>query len=111
MFVANDTPTVKLYKLTKEEDITKLVEEKEILRGTEVIDTKKQVTYEEKVYNNIIVDNKKYYINIENLTKTKDLIVKEEYIYTRSTTTILENKDDIKIAGLSKKGVKLEVLG
>ena len=111
MFVANDTPTVKLYKLTKEEDITKLVEEKEILRGTEVIDTKKQVTYEEKVYNNIIVDNKKYYINIENLTKTKDLIVKEEYIYTRSTTTILENKDDIKIAGLSKKGEKLEVLG
>ena len=111
MFVANHTPTVKLYKLTKEEDITKLVEEKEILRGTEVIDTKKQVTYKEKVYNNIIVDNKKYYINIENLTKTKDLIVKEEYIYTRSTTTILENKDDIKIAGLSKKGEKLEVLG
>lgn len=111
MYISSDLQKVKLYKLTKEEDITKLSEIKEIPRGTEIKNTKKEVNYEEETYTKIIIDNNEYYINIENLTDDKTNIVKEKYIYTRSATTILENIEDIKISGLSKKGEKLEVIG
>ena len=111
MYISGDETSVKLYKLVQDENSSKLVEEKEISRGTEVKDTKKQVTHEEQTYNNIIIDDKKYYVAEENLSKTKENIVKEEYIYIRSATTILENNKDIKISGLAKKGDKLEVIG
>ena len=111
MYISGDVTSVKLYKLVQDENSSKLVEEKEISRGTEVKDTKKQVTHEEQTYNNIIIDDEKYYVAEENLSKTKEDIVKEEYIYIRSATTILENNKDIKISGLAKKGDKLEVIG
>ena len=48
---------------------------------------------------------------ILNLVKEKNNIVTEQYIYTRSAATILNDKNDIKITGLTKKGEKLEVIG
>jgi len=111
MYIAGDIPLIKLYKLVKEEESSKLVFDKEITRGTEVTNTNLEVTYEDETYTSIMIDNDKYYINQDNLTDNKDEIVMEEYIYTRSATTILESNEDIKIKGLTKKGEKLEVIG
>lgn len=111
MYISSDTNTVKLYKLVSTEETKSLEEEKEITRGIEVLDTNKQVSYEDNLYTNIIIDDEKYYISTDNLTKNKEDVVKEEYIYTRSATSILESNNDIKISGLTKKGEKLEVIG
>lgn len=111
MYISSEREQVKIYNLVKNDDIFKLIEEKEIARGTKVIDTKKQTTYQSDIYKEIIINNKKYYINQNNLTKDIDDIVKEQYIYTKSSTSILESMDSIKIKGLSKKGEKLEVIG
>ena len=110
-YIASNDNNVQLYKLVLEEESEKLVSDIDIVRGTKVKDTKKTITYEDIVYNNIIVDNKEYYVNKDNLVKDKDKVVMEEYVYTRSATTVLDNKDSIKINGLTKKGDKLEVLG
>lgn len=111
MYISGEIEKVKIYNLENNEDVFELVEEKEISRGTKVLDTKKQVTYQNEVYNEIIINDKNYYINKNNLTKDIKEVVKEKYIYTRSATTILESIDSIKITGLSKKNDKLEVLG
>jgi len=112
MYTASEVPSIKLYKFELNEDNTKkLVSDKEISRGTKVIHTNNLITYEDNTYSNIIVDNKEYYININNLVNNKKDVVQEEYIYTRSATTIIEGIDNIKIKGLTKKGDKLKIIG
>jgi len=110
-YIASDTNDIDICTLTKEEDIDKLVCDTKITRGKEVLNTNKTVIYEDIVYTNIIVDNKKYYVMKDNLTTEKENIITEKTLYTRTTTTIINNKDDSKINGLSKKGEELEVIG
>ena len=111
VYVSSEFASVKLYKLIKEDEITKLIEEREVSRGIEITDTTEQVVYDNIKFNKVILDDEEYYIDELNLTSVMEGVIKEEYIYTRSATTILESMDDIKIVGLSKKGEKLEVLG
>lgn len=111
MYICSETELVKIYNLLETEDVLSLIEEQEIARGTKVLDTKTQITYQSDIYEEIIINNKKYYINQKNLTLDIKNIVKEQYIYTKSSTSILESIGSIKIKGLSKKGEKLQVIG
>lgn len=111
MYISSDTTAVKLYKLVTTDEKASLVEEKEITRGIEVKDTNKNISYNDDLYTCILLNNKNYYINKDNLTNNKENIIKEEYIYTKIATTILKSFDDIKIKGFTKKGEKLEVTG
>ena len=110
-YIASTTNNLKICKLTKEDEIDKLICDKEITRGTNVLTNNKEISYQDTKYINIILDNEEYYVNKNNLTKSKDKIVQEKEIYTRTATTIINNSNDMKINGLTKKGDKLEVLG
>lgn len=111
MYVASDKEKVIIYKLVSDEEVKKLVEDNSLYRGNEVSVSNEIVTYEEVVYSKIKIDDVEYYINRDNLVSDKDDIVKEEYVYTRVATSIIESVDDIKINGLAKKGDRLEVVG
>lgn len=110
-YIAGNTNNVDVCTLITEEDIDKLVCDSKITRGKKVLNTNKTLTYEDIVYTNIIVDNKKYYVIKDNLTTEKEKIITEKILYTRTATTIINNIDDIKINGLSKKGEELQVIG
>ena len=112
MYIASENTNVQLYKLVTNEDNTKkLISDKQIPRGTKITDTKKTINYEDRIYSNIIIDNKHYYINEDNLVDNKTEVVLEKYIYTRSATSIIKETDDLTINGLAKKNDKLEVIG
>lgn len=110
-YLAGTSNKIKICNLVTESELEKLVCNKELPRGTSVFSTNKKVTYENLTYNNIIIDNKEYYVNQESLVSKKNEVVQEKEIYTRSATSIINSKDNIKINGLAKKGEKLEVIG
>lgn len=114
LYLSSNINTVTIYKKEVEEDEeekkTILKEEKKLPRGTEIKTIDKKLTYEEKEYQEIIIDNKKYYIEPMFLSKNKKDTVQEKEIYTRTTSSIFENVDSDKIVDVSKKGDLLEVL-
>ena len=110
-YIASDTSSVNICSKIKEDDITKLICDTSVYRGSEVITTNDEVTYENITYTNIIVDDKEYYVNKNNLVDDLKEAVMEKVIYTRSATSIINDIDDVKINGLTKKGDELEVVG
>ena len=104
MFVAANTLTVPLYDMNYNE-----VEK--IKRGTKVIISGDKIVNNEKKYYKINYDKKDYYILVEDVVKEENDIVKEKEMYVRSSLTLYESLDNIKIKGLVKKGEKVEILG
>lgn len=115
MYVANNINDVVLYKKKKIEEEGKeerivLVEKEKISRGIEVKATKNKMKYEDINYQEIKVNDKKYYIDEKLLVKNKKNVVMEKKIYVRSATSVLEDIETRKILGLAKKGEGLEVV-
>ncbi len=103
MFVASSNLTVPLYDMN-------FNEVDKITRGTELIVSDK-TTNNEKEYYKIKYNKNEYYISVDNLVKEEKDIVKEKEMYVRSSLTLYEDINSIKIKGLVEKGEKVEVLG
>lgn len=114
MYLASINNQVTLYKLKKEKTTDKeiiiLEEVDKKPRGIKVKTKNKKVTYEDKIYQQVLIDNKEYYVEKTSLEKDKTNIVKEKTLYIRTTTSIIESPTNPKILGLAKKGDSLEVL-
>ena len=104
MFVASNSQTVPLYDMSFNE-VEKLT------RGTEIIINGDKITNNNQEYYKINYNRNEYYILVDNVVKEESDIVKEKEMYVRSSLTLYENIDSIKIKGLIEKGEKLEILG
>lgn len=107
LYLSSNTNEVKIYKLQEE----KLIETDSKTRGIKVTSKNKTLTSEDKIYKEIYLDNKTYYVSEENLTKDKNEIIKENNIYVKTPTTILKDLTTSEILAFSKKGESLEVVG
>ena len=103
MFVASSNLTVPLYDMN-------FNEVDKITRGTELIVSDKTTNNEQEYYKIKYSDNE-YYISVDDLVKEEKDIVKEKEMYVRSSLTLYEDINSIKIKGLVEKGEKVEVLG
>ena len=103
MFVASSNLTIPLYDMN-------FNEVDKITRGTELIVSDK-TTNNEKEYYKIKYNKNEYYISVDDLVKEEKDIVKEKEMYVRSSLTLYEDINSIKIKGLVEKGEKVEVLG
>ena len=103
MFVASSNLTVPLYDMN-------FNEVDKITRGTELIVSDK-TTNNEKEYYKIKYNKNEYYISVDDLVKEEKDIVKEKEMYVRSSLTLYEDINSIKIKGLVEKGEEVEVLG
>ena len=104
MFVASNSQTVPLYDMNFNE-VEKLT------RGTEIIINGDKITNNNQEYYKINYNRNEYYILVDNVVKEESDIVKEKEMYVRSSLTLYEDIDSIKIKGLIEKGEKLEILG
>lgn len=117
MYLASSTNNVSLFNLEEqvvegtEEKVSVLVENKKIPRGIEVKVSDKKITYEDKTYYLVKIEDTNYYIEDVNLVMKYEEVLLENKIYTRSATSILASDDSKKILGLAKKGDELEVVG
>ncbi|NLY81418.1 MAG: hypothetical protein GX078_01385 [Clostridiales bacterium] len=81
----------------------------DIFRGTKVNYYKeKNKTIDETELIEIDIKDKIYYIQIDNICTSKEDIVKEKEIYTRTPSSL--TKEDDSIVGFTDKGSKLEVV-
>ena len=103
MFVASNSLSVPLYDIN-------FNEVDKITRGTELIVSDK-VSNNNIEYYKIKYNDNEYYILVDDLVKEESNIVKEKEMYVRSSLTLYEDVDSIKIKGLIEKGEKLEILG
>lgn len=118
MYLASPTNEVVLFDLkeevteTGETSSTKkvLVENKRIPRGSLVEVTNKDISYEDKKYSLIKIDDAKYYVEDVNLVSNAKEVVLENKIYVRTPTSILMTDGSKKIVGLADKGEELEVV-
>ena len=111
MYVSSYDNEVDIYKLVSDGEVSKLVKDNNVYRGLKVLSSDEVLTFLDKSYVMVVIDDIEYYIEQNNLVSDEDKVVKEEYIYTRSATSVIEDINDPKILGLSKKGERLEVIG
>ncbi len=104
MYVASSSLTVPLYDMNYNE-VDKLT------RGTEVIVNGDKIVNNNQEYYKISYNKSEYYILVNDLVKEETDIVKEKEMYVRTSLTLYEDIDSIKIKGLVEKGEKLEILG
>ena len=104
MYVASNTLKAPLYDLNYNE-----VEQ--VIRGTKVIMSQDKIINNEKEYYKIKHNKNEYYILEDNLVSEEKNVVLEKEKYVRTSLTLYENIDDIKIKGLIEKGSKIEILG
>ena len=103
MYVASNTLTVPLYDMNYNEV-------DELVRGTKVIISQDKVTNNDQEYYKISYNKNDYYIKVDDLVKEEKDVVLEDEMYVRTSLTLYESLDDIKINGLIKKGSKIEIL-
>lgn len=102
--VASTSLTVPLYDFDYNEII-------QIKRGEEVTILKDNIINNEQEYSQIKYDKNEYYILSSNLVDDINDAVLEKEMYVRTSVTLYDNLESIKIKGLVEKGEKLEVLG
>ncbi len=102
--VASTSLTVPLYDFDYNEII-------QIKRGEEVTILKDNIINNEQEYSQVKYDKNEYYILSSNLVDDINDAVLEKEMYVRTSVTLYENLESIKIKGLVEKGEKLEVLG
>lgn len=103
MYIASDTLQVSLYDMNYNE-VDK------INRGVKVTILKDKIINNDQEYYKINYQNVDYYVLANNLTKEEKDVVLEKEMYVRTSLTLYENLDSIKIKGLIKKGSKIEIL-
>ena len=104
MYVASNALTVPLYDMNYNE-VDKLT------RGTEIIIKGDKIVNNNLEYYKINYNKNEYYILVSNLVEKKEDVVQEKEMYVRTSLTLYEDIDSIKIKGLVEKGKKLEILG
>lgn len=102
--VASTSLTVPLYDFDYNEII-------QIKRGEEVTILKDNIINNEQEYSQVKYDKNEYYILSSNLVDDINDAVLEKEMYVRTSVTLYENLESIKIKELVEKGEKLEVLG
>ena len=102
--VASTSLTVPLYDFDYNEII-------QIKRGVEVTILKDNIINNEQEYSQVKYDKNEYYILSSNLVDDINDAVLEKEMYVRTSVTLYENLESIKIKELVEKGEKLEVLG
>lgn len=103
MYIASDTLQVSLYDMNYNET-------DKINRGVKVTILKDKIINNDQEYYKINYQNVDYYVLANNLTKEEKDVVLEKEMYVRTSLTLYENLDSIKIKGLIKKGSKIEIL-
>ena len=83
----------------------------QIKRGEEVTILKDNIINNEQEYSQVKYDKNEYYILSSNLVDDINDAVLEKEMYVRTSVTLYENLESIKIKGLVEKGEKLEILG
>ena len=102
--VASTSLTVPLYDFDYNEAA-------KVKRGEKVTILKDNIINNEQEYSQIKYDKNEYYILSSNLVDDINDAVLEKEMYVRTSVTLYENLESIKIKGLVEKGEKLEVLG
>ena len=104
MYVASTELSVPLYDMSYNE-VDKLT------RGTEIIIKGDKIVNNNLEYYKINYNKNEYYILASNLVEKKEDVVQEKELYVRTSLTLYEDINSIKINGLVEKGEKLEILG
>lgn len=81
-----------------------------VVRGTELKTHSKMLKKDNQEYQKVIYEGKDYLILPDNLSLTKEDVVKEKEMYVRTTLTVYKDLDGA-ILGSLKKGTKLTILG
>ena len=103
-YIASDTNEAILYDLEYKES-TKIV------RGSEVTAYKYKEKVDDIIYIKIKYNDKFYLVNDNNLTTSREDIVKEKEMYVRTSSTIYKDSDSSKILSFVKKGEKVDIIG
>ena len=103
MYVASNSLTVPLYDMNYNEVNS-------LIRGTKVIISGDKIVNNDQEYYKINYDKNDYYIKASDLVEEEKDVVLEKEMYVRTSLTLYENLDDIKIKGLIEKGNKVEIL-
>lgn len=103
-YIASDNNEVILYDEEYNESI-------KLTRGSKVYVYSKEITNENNTYKKVKYKNKEYLVNINNLVKDSNDVVKENTLYIRTSTTIYKNLDSAQILSFVKKGESVEIIG
>lgn len=102
MYITSNTNKVSLYDESLKEQST-------ISRGSKIQVNENKRHKEDKNYYQITVNKKPYYVNKENITSDNNKLIKEERVFVRTPTVLLNNYNDIKIIENLTKGTELIV--
>ena len=103
-YIASDNSEVILYDEEYNESL-------KLTRGNKVYVYEKEISNENNTYKKIKYDDKEYLVNINNLVKKEESVVKEEKLYVRTNTTIYKNLESAEILSYVKKGEVVEIIG
>ena len=107
MYLAGNNTKVEVYTL--KEDI--LSDAIEMSRGVKVSTKNNYVTVNDTKYKEVFLNNKTYYVLDNYLVKNKKDVIKEDKMYVRIPSTIIENINDSKIVDMTNKGEEVQVIG
>lgn len=103
-YVASDSYEVTLYDTEYNESL-------KLTRGNKVYVYSKETVNDDTTYKRVKYDKKEYLINVKNLVKKENDVVKENELFVRTNTTIYKNLDTAEILSFVKKGEKVEIVG
>ena len=103
-YIASDINEVMLYDEEYNESI-------KLTRGNKVYVYSKEIKNEENTYKKIKYNNKEYLVNVNNLVKKEDSVIKEEKLFVRTNATIYKSLDSAEILSYVKKGENVEIVG
>lgn len=107
MYLASDINNVALYSFKEDT----LICSKYMVRGSKVVVKNNDIVRYQKVnYKQACIRGSCYYIKEDSLVNSKKDVVKEEKVYVRIPTIILENNISSRILAFAKKEEELEVV-
>lgn len=98
-YLASADKTIKLYDESLEEV-------KDVVRGTEV----KTSLEKRDDYVKVFLDNVLYYVKEGNIIKDNNVVL-EDSVYIRTSVSVYEDSDSLKISGMIPKGSLVKVIG
>lgn len=98
-YLASTDKTIKLYD-------ENLEEVKDVVRGTEV----KTSLEKRDDYVKVFLGNVLYYVKEGNIIKDKNVVL-EDSVYIRTSVSVYEDSDSLKISGMIPKGSSVKVIG
>lgn len=122
-WLASDGSMIQLYHMDEETKKTlfgkvkrlsvEFVEDISVGRGTEVTLVDKPETDEEGnvLYEQLLIGDTVYYVQSGCFVDDYKKIITEDTKYVRTSVTLYQSPDDVKIAGFARKGSKLDVIG